>query len=114
MQQYSADNGKLTPWHMAYLSGIIIRGEFRAPAPASSQLTFFFNTSGAGLTFVEGSAVTADGRITPQDAGLWEDAQIASHREIVEFAHSQGQKIGVQVSDQLFPRQAFFNFLFSR
>jgi 2,4-dienoyl-CoA reductase-like NADH-dependent reductase (Old Yellow Enzyme family) len=46
---------------------------------------------------VEGSAVLADGRITPEDAGLWEDAQIASHEEIVKFAHSQGQKIGIQV-----------------
>ncbi|KAJ7126023.1 hypothetical protein C8R44DRAFT_830680 [Mycena epipterygia] len=76
MQQYSADNGKLAPWHMAFLGGIIIRG--------------------AGLVFVEGTAVTPDGRITPEDTGLWEDAQIASHEEIVKFAHSQGQKIGIQ------------------
>jgi hypothetical protein len=33
MQQYSADNGKLTPWHMAYLSGIIIRGTFSCLLP---------------------------------------------------------------------------------
>ncbi|KAJ6586751.1 NADH-dependent flavin oxidoreductase [Mycena sp. CBHHK59/15] len=77
LQQYSAEDGKLTPWHMAFLGGIIIRG--------------------AGLVFVEGSAVTPEGRITPEDAGLWEDAQIASHEEIVKFAHSQGQKIGIQL-----------------
>ncbi|KAJ7159992.1 FMN-linked oxidoreductase [Mycena crocata] len=77
LQQYSSDNGKLTPWHTAFLGGIIIRG--------------------AGLVFVEGSAVTADGRITPEDAGLWDDSQIESHAQIVTFAHSQGQKIGVQL-----------------
>ncbi|KAF7368431.1 NADH:flavin oxidoreductase 1 [Mycena venus] len=77
MQQYSADNGKLTPWHMAWLGGIIIRG--------------------AGLVFVEGTAVAPEGRISPEDTGLWEDSQIASHEELVKFAHSQGQKIGVQL-----------------
>ncbi|GAW03383.1 NADH-dependent flavin oxidoreductase [Lentinula edodes] len=77
MQQYSADNGKMTPWHMAYLGGILIRGP--------------------GLTFVEGSAVEAIGRITPEDLGLWDDSQIASHQEVVRFAHSQGQKIGIQL-----------------
>ncbi|KAJ4469743.1 FMN-linked oxidoreductase [Lentinula edodes] len=77
MQQYSADNGKMTPWHMAYLGGILIRGP--------------------GLTFVEGSAVEAIGRITPEDLGLWDDSQIASHQEIVQFAHSQGKKIGIQL-----------------
>ncbi|KAJ7688926.1 hypothetical protein B0H14DRAFT_869029 [Mycena olivaceomarginata] len=77
MQQYSAENGKLTPWHMAWLGGIIIRG--------------------AGLVFVEGTAVTPEGRISPEDTGLWEDSQIASHEEIVKFAHSQGQKIGIQL-----------------
>jgi hypothetical protein len=52
---------------------------------------------GAGLVFVEGTAVTPEGRISPEDTGLWEDSQIASHEEIVKFAHSQGQKIGIQV-----------------
>jgi 2,4-dienoyl-CoA reductase-like NADH-dependent reductase (Old Yellow Enzyme family) len=57
---------------------------------------------------VEGSAVTADGRITPEDAGLWEDAQIASHKEIVDFAHSQGQKIGIQVGEYVVPSSGLF------
>ncbi|KAJ4487938.1 FMN-linked oxidoreductase [Lentinula aciculospora] len=77
MQQYSADNGKMTPWHMAYLGGILTRGP--------------------GLTFVEGSAVEAIGRITPEDLGLWDDSQIESHQEVVRFAHSQGKKIGIQL-----------------
>ncbi|KAF9030684.1 FMN-linked oxidoreductase [Hymenopellis radicata] len=77
MQQYSAENGNMTPWHFAYLGGILIRGP--------------------GLTFVEGSAVTPDGRITPEDLGLWDDSQIASHKKAVDFAHSQNQKIGLQL-----------------
>jgi len=46
---------------------------------------------------VEATAVTAEGRITPQDSGLWKDSQIEPLRKIVEFAHSQGQKIGIQL-----------------
>lgn len=52
---------------------------------------------GPGLTMVEATAVTAQGRITPEDSGLWKDSQIEPLRRIVEFAHSQGQKIGIQI-----------------
>jgi 2,4-dienoyl-CoA reductase-like NADH-dependent reductase (Old Yellow Enzyme family) len=47
---------------------------------------------------VEATAVTAEGRITPEDSGLWKDSQIEPLRKIVEFAHSQGQKIGIQLA----------------
>lgn len=53
---------------------------------------------GPGLSFVEATSVTPQGRITPQDSGLWEDGQIGPLRRLVEFAHSQGQKIGLQVA----------------
>ncbi|KAF7971891.1 hypothetical protein HWV62_19509 [Athelia sp. TMB] len=76
--QYSADNGHLTPWHHAHLGAILTRGP--------------------GLTLVEATAVLPEGRITPQDAGLWADSQIAPLKAIVDFAHSQGQKIGVQLA----------------
>ncbi|TFK73404.1 FMN-linked oxidoreductase [Pluteus cervinus] len=76
--QYSADNGKLTAWHLAHLGGILTRGP--------------------GLTFIEATAVLPEGRITPEDAGLWSDDQLESHAKIVEFAHSQGQKIGIQLA----------------
>ncbi|KAK6608693.1 NADPH dehydrogenase C23G7.10c 3 [Botrytis cinerea] len=39
-----------------------------------------------------------EGRITPEDCGLWKDSQIAPLRRIVQFAHSQGQKIGIQLA----------------
>lgn len=46
---------------------------------------------------METAAVTPTGRITPEDNGLWEDGQIGGLKRIVEFAHSQGQKIGIQI-----------------
>ncbi|KAI0671006.1 FMN-linked oxidoreductase [Trametes maxima] len=78
MCQYSAENGKLTDWHLAHLGGIFTRGP--------------------GLTFVEATAVTPEGRITPEDSGLWSDEQIEPLQRIVQFAHSQSQKIAIQLA----------------
>lgn len=47
---------------------------------------------------MEAAAVSARGRITPEDAGIWSDHQIEPIRVITEFAHSQGQKIGIQLA----------------
>jgi 2,4-dienoyl-CoA reductase-like NADH-dependent reductase (Old Yellow Enzyme family) len=47
---------------------------------------------------IEATAVLPEGRITPEDCGLWKDSQIEPLRRIVEFAHSQGQKIGIQIA----------------
>lgn len=55
-------------------------------------------TRGPGLTIIEATAVLPEGRITPEDSGLWEDRHIAPHQKIVEFAHSQNQKIGIQLA----------------
>ncbi|KAH8101363.1 FMN-linked oxidoreductase [Phellopilus nigrolimitatus] len=75
---YSAEEGRMSPWHMAHLGGIFTRGP--------------------GLTIIEATAVVPEGRITPEDAGLWSDDQIPPMRDIVEFAHSQGVKIGIQLA----------------
>ncbi|KAL1633381.1 NADH-dependent flavin oxidoreductase [Diplodia intermedia] len=77
MCQYSAPDGHMTDWHFAHLGGIVKRGP--------------------GLSFCEATAVTPEGRITPEDVGLWQDSQIEPMRRIVEFVHSQGQHIGVQL-----------------
>lgn len=63
---------------MAHLGGIIQRGP--------------------GLAMVEATAITPQGRITPEDSGLWKDSQMGPLKRIVEFAHSQGQKIGLQLA----------------
>lgn len=78
MCQYSADNGKHTAWHLTHLGGIIQRGP--------------------GLTIIESTAVTPEGRITPEDSGLWEDSQIEPLRKLTEFAHSQGQHVAIQLN----------------
>ncbi|GBE88889.1 NADPH dehydrogenase afvA [Sparassis crispa] len=76
--QYSAEDGKVNAWHLAHLGGIFTRGP--------------------GLTFVEASAVLPEGRLTPEDAGIWSDEHIEPWRKIVEFAHSQNQKIAMQLA----------------
>ena len=79
MAQYSSGpDGQMTDWHLAHLGGLILRG--------------------AGLTILEATAVTPNGRGSPEDVGLWDDSQIESIKRIVDFAHSQGQKIGIQLA----------------
>lgn len=78
MCQYSATDGHHTDWHFSHLAGILQRGP--------------------GLTIVEATAVLPEGRITPQDSGLWKDSQIEPLKRTVTFAHSQGQKIAIQLA----------------
>lgn len=56
------------------------------------------NTLQPGLTFVEATAVQARGRITPEDSGLWLDEQMEPLKQHVQFAHSQGQHIAIQLA----------------
>ncbi|KZT24855.1 FMN-linked oxidoreductase [Neolentinus lepideus HHB14362 ss-1] len=70
LYQYSAEDGHITTWHIAHLGGIFTRG------PSS--------------TITEATAVLPEGRITPED--------IVPMRKIVEFAHSQNQKIAIQLA----------------
>ncbi|ETS87687.1 hypothetical protein PFICI_01515 [Pestalotiopsis fici W106-1] len=78
MCQYSAEDGHHTDWHFAHLSQFVLRGN--------------------ALTIVEASAVMANGRITPEDSGIWKDSQMGPLRRIVTFAHAQGQKMGIQLA----------------
>lgn len=80
MCQYScfAEDGVPTDWHLVHLGA-------RA-------------TGGFGLILTEAAAVTPDGRISPQDAGIWNDEQAAGWRRIVDFVHDQGSAIGVQLA----------------
>ncbi|KAF9528423.1 hypothetical protein CPB83DRAFT_854595 [Crepidotus variabilis] len=76
--QYSAEDGVVSPWHLAHLGGILTRGP--------------------GLTMIEATAVLPEGRITPQDAGIWANKHVSPLKRIVDFAHSQKQKIGIQLA----------------
>jgi 2,4-dienoyl-CoA reductase-like NADH-dependent reductase (Old Yellow Enzyme family) len=78
MCQYSAVDGVPNAWNLVHL-GSFARG-------------------GAGLVFTEASAVLPEGRISPQDAGIWNDRQQAEWASIVEFVHGQGARAGVQLA----------------
>ena len=78
MCQYSSEDGFATDWHLVHLGSRAV--------------------GGAALVIVEASAVSPEGRITPGDMGFWKDEHIAKHRQIVEFAHSQGARMGIQLA----------------
>ncbi|WP_150462850.1 NADH:flavin oxidoreductase/NADH oxidase [Nesterenkonia ebinurensis] len=80
MCQYSAADrdGVATDWHLAHL-GTFARG-------------------GAGAVIVEATGVSPEGRISPEDLGLWDDAQAQALARIVDFMHSQGAAAGIQLA----------------
>jgi 2,4-dienoyl-CoA reductase-like NADH-dependent reductase (Old Yellow Enzyme family) len=78
MCQYSSEDGFANDWHLVHLGS-------RA-------------AGGAGLVMVEATAVTAEGRITPGDMGLWSDQHIAPLARIVRFVESQGAVPGIQLA----------------
>ncbi|MDR5829846.1 NADH:flavin oxidoreductase/NADH oxidase [Caballeronia sp. LP006] len=63
MCQYSAERGEATAWHMIHLGQLAL--------------------SGAGMLVIEATAVEPDGRITPGDLGLWDDATEAALRPVL-------------------------------
>jgi 2,4-dienoyl-CoA reductase-like NADH-dependent reductase (Old Yellow Enzyme family) len=50
------------------------------------------------LTIIEATSVVPEGRITPEDSGIWNDEQAAELAKIVTFAHSQSQKVAIQLA----------------
>lgn len=65
MCQYSADgNGNATDWHLIHLGSLAL--------------------SGAGMLVIEATAVTPDGRISPDDLGLWSDANGAALGRVLD------------------------------
>ncbi|PTB81724.1 FMN-linked oxidoreductase [Trichoderma longibrachiatum ATCC 18648] len=78
MCQYSAHEGFHTPWHITHYGGMAQRGP--------------------GLMMIEATAVQANGRITPEDSGIWLDAHVDTLKKHVDFAHSQNGLIGIQLA----------------
>jgi 2,4-dienoyl-CoA reductase-like NADH-dependent reductase (Old Yellow Enzyme family) len=80
MCQYSVfdEDGVPTTWHLVHLGALA--------------------TGGSALVISEASAVTADGRISPRDTGIWNDDQRDAWRPIVDFIHSQGAAAGIQLA----------------
>nr|WP_026427029.1 tRNA-dihydrouridine synthase [Actinomyces slackii] len=52
---------------------------------------------GFGTIIVEATAVTPEGRLSPMDLGLWEDAQVEGHRRLVEAIRAGGSIPGIQL-----------------
>ena len=78
MCQYSAVDGVVGQWHQVHLGSLA--------------------TGGAGLIIAEATGVTPEGRISIGCPGLYNDDHIKAWQPIVEFAHSQGAKIGIQLA----------------
>ena len=78
MCQYSSANGYANDWHLVHLGGLA--------------------TGGAGLVFSEAAAVTANGRISQQDLGIWDDGHIDMLRRITTFVRAQGAVAGIQLA----------------
>ena len=55
-------------------------------------------TRGVGSVTVEASAVLPEGRISPDDNGIWSDTHIPGLKRIVDFVHAQGTTIGIQLA----------------
>lgn len=78
MCQYSAQDGLANDWHLVNLGSRAV--------------------GGAGLVIAEATAITAQGRISPQDLGIWDDQHIAPLARIAEFVESQGSVAGIQLA----------------
>ena len=78
MCQYQATNGHIGPWHRSHL------GAFATGAP--------------GLIMVEATGVIPEGRISIACPSIEDDAHANSFKEVIDFAHSQNVKIGIQLA----------------
>ncbi|WP_161883596.1 NADH:flavin oxidoreductase/NADH oxidase [Deinococcus alpinitundrae] len=78
MCMYSAQDGLANDFHLAHLGS--------------------FALGGAGLILTEAAAVLPEGRISPDDLGLWNDQQIGPLARVVDFVHQQGAHIGIQLA----------------
>lgn len=78
MCQYSSDDGFANDWHLVHL------GQFA--------------TGGAAAVLTEATAITPEGRISPQDLGIWKDEHVEMLDRIGRFVKSQGAVWGSQLA----------------
>lgn len=79
MCMYSAgDDGRPTDWHLVHYGTRAV--------------------GGVGLIMQEATAVERRGRISGNDLGLWEDAQVEPLKRLVDFVHAAGAKMAVQLA----------------
>jgi len=78
MCQYSAVEGFANDWHLVHLGSRAV--------------------GGAALIIQEATAVCPEGRISPDDLGIWSDAHVNKLLPITAFIHSQGAIAGIQLA----------------
>lgn len=78
MCQYTSINGMPTDWHLVHLGSRAV--------------------GGAGLIITEATAVSPEGRISPDDAGIWNDEQANAYKKIASFIKFQNAVPGIQLA----------------
>jgi 2,4-dienoyl-CoA reductase-like NADH-dependent reductase (Old Yellow Enzyme family) len=78
MCEYSSTDGYANDWHFVHLGSRAV--------------------GGAGLVLTEATAVLPEGRISPQDLGIWNDDHIEPLARIARFIHEQGSVAGMQLA----------------
>jgi 2,4-dienoyl-CoA reductase-like NADH-dependent reductase (Old Yellow Enzyme family) len=78
MCQYSSEDGFANDWHYLHLGSRAV--------------------GGAGLVFTEATAVTADGRISPADLGIWKDEHVEGLARCVHLVEQHGALAGIQLA----------------
>lgn len=78
MCQYSCVDGIMNDWHLVHLGSRAV--------------------GGAGLIITEATAVSPEGRISPDDAGIWNEEQVKVLKRITSFIKSQNSVAGIQIA----------------
>ena len=78
MCQYSSTDGFANDWHLVHLGSRAV--------------------GGASLVFTEAAGVSPEGRISPQDLGIYKDEHIEQLSRITHFLREQGSIPGIQLA----------------
>src|ERR1700759_987891 len=78
MCQYSCVDGFATDWHLVHLGSRAV--------------------GGAAIVMQEATGVSPEGRISPDDIGIYKDEHIEKLKQIVSFIHEQGSVAGIQLA----------------
>ena len=78
MCEYSSIDGFANDWHLVHLGSRAV--------------------GGAGLVFTEATAVVPEGRISPEDLGIWKDEHIPMLARITSFIREHGSVAGIQLA----------------
>ncbi|WP_460972504.1 NADPH dehydrogenase NamA [Spirosoma migulaei] len=78
MCQYSSEDGFSNDWHLVHLGSRAV--------------------GGAGLIFTEATAISPEGRISPDDLGIWKEDHIDGLKRITKFIKQNGAVAGIQLA----------------